>query len=561
VLVVVLLLLVVFAGRVGAPQIPHGPTPGFAREVVPGLRTILPGLLGSARPAAPGSAEAGGSGNPSPLSVGVPSSLTVGPRVAVTPSTFWSVDAQTACASCISTNHSVKGFLASTPITWVRYGQGVDECNASANLLYDPNGTSSAGCGFDLASLKTWCDSLTPHCGTVIGLPGENNNSHEDAAIAKWIVKTVGLQPNFWSIGNEPTGWTHYGIPWSSWKSSNDRSPSPLAYAFDVKAAIAAVSAVDPGAKFIGIEAACSCNSQWFQDVARIDGGSLAAVAFHNYPSSFSTTETLPQFFAPLGSSGNVTASVAAVRAAVVAGCSACRTLPIFVNEYNAGPGWAPSNFGGTYANAVFLGASVAQALAANVTQFTVYNLESESTTGYGFSLMDSHGTVGPTGVLFSGLLRHLAVGSVYSAALSAHVGNVWAVVTSNATTRSLLVVNANLSHSVHLSIGLGTVGSWLGVAYHWSPALNQPAASSGTLLGSYTIPPEGFLLLDSLRIHFLSPTSTGSLPLPASPGTWHGAWLLGFVGIPAVLAFAPRTVASSAPRRRSGPFPARGSP
>src|SRR5690242_21213579 len=47
-----------------------------------------------------------------------------------------------------------------------------------------------------------------------------------------------------------------------------------------------------------------------------------------------------------------------AVRTAVHGLCTNCSRLPIFVNEYNAGPGWAPSNFAGSYDNAVFLARS-----------------------------------------------------------------------------------------------------------------------------------------------------------------------------------------------------------
>ncbi|MCI4332336.1 MAG: PKD domain-containing protein [Thermoplasmata archaeon] len=453
--------------------------------------------------------------------------LVTGSVVAVTPGTFWSVDAQTSCATCISSSTAVTGYLASVPFTWVRYGQGTDECNISVDRSYSPDGVASTGCGFDLSSLKTWCDSTTPHCHSILNLPGENNNSREDAAIAKWIVRTVGFQPDYWSIGNEPTGWTHYGIAWNHWKSTDNSPSSPLAYAYDVKSAMAAVKAVDPGAKFIGIEAACSCNTLWFQDVAKVDGPGISALAVHVYPSSWSATETLAQFDAPLAGPDNVTGSVAAVHAAAALACTGCGKLPVFVNEFNAGPGWTPSNHAGTYANAVFLAASVAQALTGNVSQLTVFDLESSSTTEYGYALLGYHGTPGPSGSLFSGILAHMARGSVTADHVSTVVPNVWAVTTTNATTESILVVNANPTHSIDLSLGLHVVATGLATVFHWNSTLSGPLKALARLATGYTVPSQGILLVNLPRtfllVGALAPPSPASAVQPAGLGVATG--------------------------------------
>ncbi|MCI4321414.1 MAG: PKD domain-containing protein [Thermoplasmata archaeon] len=443
---------------------------------------------------------------------GVPASLIEGPVVARTPGTFWSVDAQTSCATCISTSSAVTSYLASSPFTWVRYGQQTDACNISADRSYSANGVASPGCGFDLTALKTWCDSTTPHCHAILSLPGENNNSREDAAIAQWIVHAVGFQPDYWSIGNEPTGWNHYGIAWTHWRSTDHSRASPLAYALDVKGAIAAVSAVDPGAKFIGIEAACSCNTAWFQDVAKVDGPNLAAVAVHNYPSSGASQEKLAQFYGPLAGPDNITNSVAAVRTAIAGECSGCGKLPVFVNEYNAGPGWAPSNFAGTYANAVFLAASVSQALTANVSQLTMFNLESSSTTRLGYALLGYHGAPGPSGTLFSGILRHLAKGTVVASHVATTVPEVWAVATFNATTESILIVNANLTRSVAVSVGLGVLASATATVVHWNSSLAAPVSGLAKLATGYTVPAQGILLVNVPRLFLLGPAT---MPAP----------------------------------------------
>jgi hypothetical protein len=454
---------------------------------------------------------------------------TLGAAASATPSTFWSVDAQTRCATCIYTNSTVRTFLNETPFTWVRYGAGTDSCNGATNTEYSSNGVASTGCGSNVTALKNWCDSLATPCHAIVSLPGENNNSAEDAAIAKYVVNTIGFQPSFWAVGNEPTGWTHYGIPWSSWRTADSSAATPLAYAFDVKAAIAAVLAVDPAAKFIGLESACSCNTVWFQDVAKIDGSLISAIAYHSYPSTGATTPTLTQFYEPLTGSSNLTSTYTAVRALITGLCTGCATMPIFVNEYNAGPGAAPSSLGGSYANAVFLAASVTQALRTNISQLTVFNLQTQSTTTLGYALLSSTGTVGPTGTLYSKVLPHLAIGSVFSARVASPLPNLWSVVTSTATSESLLVVNTNLTESVTLATNGSFVAATTGTSYQWSPSLSAPAVLSGVTLGSYTVPAQGILLLTVS-------TGTGSgygtgfhhEPLPVPPSRMPGGLGIG---------------------------------
>ena len=472
---------------------------------------------------------------------GVASTLVGTSVLGVAPPSFYGVDLQTKCRSCVWTNASVKGFLNATPFTWYRYGTDSDRCNSSANLQYADDG-STGGCAYDVTALKSWCATVTPHCHAILDLPAENNNSAQVAAIAKWIVSTVGFQPDYWSIGNEPTGWTHYGIPWTQWKTTDARSPTPLAYAFDVKAAIAAVKAVDPAAKFIGIEAACSCNTVWFQDVVRINGPNLAAIAYHSYPSTGATTETLDAFLSPLATTSNLTSSYATVRSDIVGYCTACATMPIFVHEYNAGPGWAPSNHAGSYADALFLAASVTQALRANVTQLTVYNLQTSSTTGYGFSMMNGNGTVGPTGTLYQSVLSALPVGTVIGASVRTTVGNVWSVVTRNATTEALLVVNANLSHAIALGLGSAFATGVSGTVIQWSPSLTVPKVTSGLLATTYSVPSEGILLLQVPLVGGVPATAVagsagGSV---ASPSVAAGGVAIGTVGVAVLVPARP---------------------
>jgi hypothetical protein len=481
-------------------------------------------------------------------------SLRPGPLLAVTPSTFWSIDLQTNNSSGVRTDPAVGSFLNSTPVTWSRYGQDTEACNITVNILYADNGTPSGPCNYNLTAYGAWCLSQRPQCRSVVFLPGESNNSAETAYTAAWVVRTLGFQPNYFNIGNEPSLWKHYGISWTHWNVTDHSRPTSLDYAFDVRSAISAVRAVDPGAKFIGIEATCACGATWFQDLMRIDGGLISAISYHSYPSKPLVNESAAQFLAPLFSPDNITATYPLVRSYIQGRCHRCDTIPIFLSEYNAGPGWTPSVLNGTYTNALFLGASVVQALRANVTQLTIFNLQSNKST-YGYSMMNNTNVVGPTGELFSGLLRHLARGAVYGTEFNTSVGGVVSVLTEGPRMGTLLVVNTNLSQAVNFSVGgVFATGAKDSIG-RWAPGLATPTWARTLGVTNYTVPAEGMLLLSvPLNATFAAPVSGrvqelrgtmihsfGALPVVRSP--------LGAVRVETFRGISRESAAGPAPR------------
>jgi len=423
--------------------------------------------------------------------------LQLGSLVAVTPTTFWSLDLQTNNSTGVWTDPAVRTFLNETPFTWFRYGQDTEACNITVNVAYGANGTPSGPCNYNLTSFGEWCASQRPHCHSIIFLPGEANNSSQTAYTAAWVVRTLGFQPDYFNLGNEPSLWRHYGIPWTQWNVSDHSTPTPLAYAVDLHAAIVAVRAVDPAARFVGLEADCACGPPWFREVVHVDGPMISALAYHSYPSYGQANESLATLLAPLFSSSNITTSYPLVRSFISGRCPRCATLPIYLNEYNAGPGWTPTALNGTYGNALFLAASTVQALRANVTQFTVFNLQSNKST-FGYSMMNDTNVVGPTGLLFSGLLRHLALGSVFASRFNTTTAGVVAALTESSRRATLLVVNSNLTHSATVSVAsVFSTGAadWLG---SWSPSRSTPSWVSARARANYTIPAEGILLLSA---------------------------------------------------------------
>ncbi|HEV2316815.1 MAG TPA: hypothetical protein VGV89_04490 [Thermoplasmata archaeon] len=478
-----------------------------AALALPGVGAIDPGLSGSSPH------------SPIRISTGAPTAaLNQGPLVAVTPPTFWSLDLQTNNSSGVWSDATVRAFLNATPFTWVRYGELTEECNISADRLYASNGTVvPGGCLYNLTAFKDWCWSRTPHCHAVLPLPGENNNSAEDASIARWIVQTIGFQPDYWSVGNEPSGWKHYGIPWTQWSPQDNSTPTPLAYAFDLKAAITAVRGVDPSAKFMGIEAACACQKPaWFQDIVRVDGARISALGYHSYPWGGSYNETLDQFYGALSSVNNISTTYAHMRAEITGRCARCSTLPIYLHEYNAGPGNGHTNFSGGYANAVFLAASVTQALRANVTQFTVFNLQS-NLSAFGYAMINRTDVVGPTGILFSNVLDHLVRGSVYATGFSPGFPGLWSVLTVGPGSGTLLVINTNLTQTLTFSPSGVFSASKHVSSIAWHPGARFPAVTNATLQPSYSVGPQGILLLSVPARAVHGPARVGAAGAPTS--------------------------------------------
>lgn len=456
---------------------------------------VLPGNLGS--PSAPSAVRPGPVFVPL-VTVGA-GTLHLGSLLATTAPSFFGLVLQTSAPTGVRTDSAVGRFVNATPFHWFTYTQQTDQCNITSGRLYQDDGSYTTPCGFSLPAYQVWCGSRSADCHTILVLPGENNNSGEDANMARYIFRTLGFQPDYFAVGNEPMLWTHYGIPWSQWRTTDNSVPTPLAYAFDVKAAIHAVRSVDPHARFIGIEADCECSQSWFTDVAKIDGASLSAVAYHTYPSTaLLTTETPTEFLAPLASTTNLSTSLETVRQALQGHCTGCGTLPIFVTEYNSGPGWSPSNYAGTYLDALFLAASTIQALRANATMLSIFNLQTYQST-YGWSMLNGQDSVGPEGLLYSRLLAHLALGTVYATRVSTTVGGIWAVETGSGSHRSLLVVNTNLTERLSLKVN-GQIAPLAGTdltIHRWNPGAAHPWGSVQALASSYGLPPEGMLLLD----------------------------------------------------------------
>jgi hypothetical protein len=391
-------------------------------------------------------------------------------------------------------------YFNSTPFTWYRLNDGGEGYNPTTqtNWVAPASGSGSyVSVSEDMMNLtwfKAWCDSRTPHCSWIASLPAEQNNTTAAVHVASYFHNVLHFVPTAWELGNEPNAWTHFGINSSRWSTTDDSVPTGLGYAVMVRNYIAAVSAVFPSDRFIGIESNCACGASLVSTTAELDGSKVIAMAYHSYPWANDSSNRTAQFMGALESpTRNLTGTAAKMRTLMAEDCASCANISIQVGEYNAGPVPVHSPLAMNYSGAPFIAASVIQAIQANVSMFTLYSLA--------WLYNSSSATLHPEGILYQEILNNLTLGREYSVNVVApKVGGVFAMLFENGTHKSLLIVNTNNSRAITLPIAslLFPVGQ-TGSSWSWDPRSPLPIVQNGlTLPTSYTVWSQGILLLNN---------------------------------------------------------------
>lgn len=426
-------------------------------------------------------------------------------------------------------NSAVSKYLNSTSIRFIR-PVALDDCNVTTGTEWTAGVTGGIaipkGCG-GTASFAAWCDSLTPHCVSDVDLPGENNNSAEDAYYAHYIVDTLGFQPTYWSIGNEAFGWTHYGIPWQKWKITDDSVPTGTAYAVDVRNAIRAVSAVDPAAQYIGIQSYWCPDTYYTEPLVAMDGDSVSALACHLYPNAHTATPTTAQYFSTLIGSENISSNYYSIEHHIKSLCTKCSSLPIQISELQGGPPQTPAPQDVEFDGAVWLAATLVQALNAGISSVQTYELQGRAPCGY--CLLNATDVPDPQGLLYSDVLSTLLGGHpVYNVSVTSANTNLWATLIHSFPTNEtqILFVNANLTHTetFRLSTEFFSAGQ-PGSIISWSDSTSKPVVTDYTALPSRVAVPALGLVLISVTPKSSVPAADPTIvqprwPAPATEGS-----------------------------------------
>jgi len=397
----------------------------------------------------------------------------------------------------IKSQLAVGAYFNSTPFSWFRLAGGGDDYDPTIEVEYV---APASGVGTFVPSygeltnftwFKSWCLSLTPHCAWMTYLPGEENNTAAAVHVAKWFHTVLKFVPTMWEFGNEPNAWEHFGLNRTKWSTSDALTPTGLGYATMVKNYITAISAIYPSDQYLGIQMNCACGSSLIQTTAQMNGAHLAGMAYHNYPWLNDSSISLSQFFGALQSFRSIYNTSVAMETRVTQSCSACAAIPISIGEYNAGPVPDHSPFAQQYWGAVFIAASVIQALQSNISQMTFFDL--------GWLINTTNGQVQPEGLLYQRVLSNLTMGDDYPVTVNAlGVGGVYGLVVQNGTRTALFIVNTNVTKGLALTIptsifGLAALGSW----WTWGQYSSAPVAHQGLQLPtSLQVPRESILLM-----------------------------------------------------------------
>ncbi len=418
------------------------------------------------------------------ISVGALSSATA------IPATFWGVNVPAAQPFSSSDASAV----AKTPVTYLRFPGGIlgEEFNYTSGILTTQSGSQKKA-STTTAGFVTQCKAI--HCEAILQLPAEINNTRVAADYASYVVHTLGYQPAYWEIGNDPSGWKHFNVPWNKWSSTGGGNITPLPFAHLVARYIQAVLAVDPGAHFIALGTGMGAKNYgepWVKALVSVDGHVLSGISVHSYiEGTGPSNPTASELFANLQGKYSLPNQITADRSYILQVCPTCTNVNLFVSEINAAEFNSYVKLLPTFAGTLYLAAETAQGLGLHVSNLDWFAYDSS----YQGSWSTSPGKWQKQYYLFSDLLPHLK--RDYLPSTLKGPSTFYAAATYDSSGLALFMVNVNTTSS--LTVSLSSAGIALGSSvqqYYWTSSTLQPTSSTIALRSSITLPPESIVLL-----------------------------------------------------------------
>jgi hypothetical protein len=377
--------------------------------------------------------------------------------------------------------------VSATPVTYILFpgGRLGENLNYTSNRLTFENGTHQQAA----TSVRTFIASCRSFgCQAILQLPAEINAPKTAAYYANYVVHTLHFQPAYWEIGNAPSGWSYYGIPWSHWGSRGVHNTTPTLFANEVKAYITAVKAVDSSGHFLALGSGLgprNYSKSWVTELAKVDGHNLAGISIHSYILTVGPSHpTWAQLFANLRGYYSLPLQVAADRADIKAVCSTCTKLDVFVTEINAAEFSNYSHLLPSFAGTLYIAAETVQGLSLQVPNLDWFAYDSNFTGSW--LIWPNHWQ--KQYYLFTDIMPHLENGVLPTAVTGPTT--FYAVATYNSSGLALLMVNVNTTSSV--SVDVSRAGFVMGASatqYLWKNGTSRTVKSSLTISKTFSIP------------------------------------------------------------------------
>ncbi len=401
-----------------------------------------------------------------------------------------------------------------TTINVFRFGDGMDSTNLSLGVSYS-NGGVAGPVAVNVTSDWRFCESLTPKCVYIAQLPGETDNTGDVLSAVNYLYSR-GIDPSYFSIGNEPSAWVHFAIPWTTWNSRDGSSPTASQYAKEVQRMVPIVRSVFPNARIIGLEDNRCANDSFVQQVAMVDGPNITAIACHAYPANAQDKigAGLQQFYNTLSPNGtNFATNVPKVRDGIAFGCPTC-SVQAWVDEFNAIAGPEPAGFNSymaSYPDFVLTAGSAVSGMTVNLTHYLFFAYWPNGLQHY--AMVTTNYSVRPTFYWYSYFAPNITSGTLYSVRYAPMYEPSFATYLQGPSAEgsgSLVVVNANATGSENISISLPLPLSSGGKTVYWGNTTNIPTVTTYAWLPTnYTLGPASVLLVDVQGSLDKSPTYT----------------------------------------------------
>ena len=461
------------------------------------------------------------------------------------PWSFWGINV---AAAAPFTNTDAAA-IAATPVTFVRFPGGFlgEELNYTSNVLTAINGSQTPA-ATNVSQFVSTCRMFS--CQAILQMPAEIDSPSTAAYYANYVVNTLHFQPAFWEIGNSPSGWVHFDVPWGQWATRGGGNTTPVPFANEVAQYIKAISAVDPAGRFLALGMTMWVqgngifyDKSWITALASIDGTKLAGITVHSYINNAGPSKpTWSDLFANLKGEYSLPDQIDADRSYILSACPSCTHLYMYVSEINAAQLSTYDNLLTTFAGPLYEAAEATQGLNLHVSNLDwfCYDCHFQGAWEQGPGNWQKQYT------LFRDVLSRLENQTV---PITQH-GPWWlyAAATYNTSGLGLMLVNVNGNHAVNVTLGGSQlVRGALGTEYLWQRGQSAPVKSSFTIAPSIEVPVHSILLLSvgpsGLRLGGTVAGPAGSAPaVHSAPGS-SGIPLRGAAGGQELWTSAPASV------------------